>query len=183
MPAFEWGKYLLVVIAIGCMGAGLMYGHDALSGMFNSLVAEGLISPIGVKAQTVMYWAITLYAPINLFFWSLHCVMVANARTEPLGGYITSNPMGHIMLFATLIACAFANFATCVILDPFMGTMEGLGDGMLYNALSSMGVVDHIQTIFSAAHVITALAAGIMYLYMIGLSVSIEQMQYPVRSM
>lgn len=174
MPSFEWGKYLAIVIAVGVIAGGLMWGYDQIAQLFNTLVSEGLVSSIGVQSMTIIYWGIVCYAPINLLFWSLHCLMVANARTEYNGGYITSNPAGHFILFAVVLAAGLLNFGVCTILDPL--TIQ-LSD-MATPALISLGAADEFTVIFNAAHVLCALSVGIAYLYMMYLSISIETLQW-----
>jgi hypothetical protein len=174
LPSFEWGKYLAVVIAIGVVAGGLMWGYDQIADMFNSLVTKGLVSHVGVETQTVIYWSIVLFAPINLLFWSLHSILVGNARTEYNSGFITSNPAGHFILFAIIVAATLLNFGTCVILDPLTIAISGQSS----SALISMGVADEFATIFAAAHVLSALAIGIAYLYMIFVSISVETLQW-----
>lgn len=173
MPSFEWGKYLSIVIAIGVIAGGMMWGYDQLADLFNTLTAEGMVSHIGVQSMTVIYWSIVLYAPINLLFWSLHCIMVANARTEYGSGYITSDPTGHFIVFAIVIAATLLNFGTCAILDPLTIQLSDTASP----ALANMGVTDAFGVIFSAAHILSALAVGIAYLYMMFLSISVETLQ------
>jgi hypothetical protein len=174
MPSFEWGKYLAIVIAIGVIAGGLMWGYDQIAQLFNTLIAKGMVSTIGVQSMEVIYWASLCYAPINLLFWSLHCLMVANARTEYNSGFITSNPTGHFILFAILIAAGLLNFGVCTILDPLTIQLSDTAS----SALTSMNLLGSFSVIFSAAHVICALAVGIAYLYMIFLSISIETLQW-----
>jgi hypothetical protein len=174
VPSFEWGKYLSVVIALGVVAGGIMWGYDQLADLFNTLVSRGMVSHIGVQSMTVIYWSIVLYAPINLLFWSLHCILVANARTEYNSGFITSNPTGHFIVFAIIVAATFVNFGTCVILDPLTISISDNAS----SALIKFGVADEFGVIFNAAHILSALAVGIAYLYMIFLSVSVETLQW-----
>jgi hypothetical protein len=174
VPSFEWGKYLAITIAIGVIAGGLMYGYDSIANLFNTLVSSGKVSHIGVQSMTIIYWGIVCYAPINLLFWSLHCLMVANARTEYNSGFITSNPTGHFILFAIIIAAGLLNFGVCTILDPLSIQLSDTAS----SALSGMNLIGSFGVVFSAAHVICALAVGIAYLYMIFLSVSIETLQW-----
>jgi hypothetical protein len=173
VPSFEWGKYLSIVIAIGVVAGGLMWGYDQIAPLFNTLVSKGMISHIGVQSMTVIYWSIVLYAPINLFFWSLHCIMVGNARTEYGSGFITSEPAGHFIVFAIVVASALMNFGACVILDPLTISISDQSASALVNT----GVADEFGVIFSAAHILSALAVGIAYLYMMFLSISVETLQ------
>lgn len=182
MPSFEWAKYLTIVLAIGVMAGGLMWGYDKFAAGFNALIGTGNVSHIGVQSMTVLYWAIVCFAPINLFFWSAHCILVGNARTEPGSGFITSNPMGHIILFCIIIAAYLVNFGVCSVGDPTIIGLNGLhdvnGTSLVQQALTNFGVTGSMSVIFSSFHLLSCLAVGIAYLYMIYLSVSIESMQY-----
>jgi len=151
-----------------------MWGYDQIAGLFNTLVSKGLISHVGVESQTVLYWSIVLYGPINLLCWSLHCILVGNARTEYNSGFITSNPTGNFLLFAIIVAATMLNFGTCVILDPLTISISGQSS----SALISLGVADEFAVIFNAAHVLSALAVGIAYLYMMFLTISVETLQW-----
>jgi hypothetical protein len=179
MPAFDVGRYLATVLTIGVIAGALMWAYDQLATPFNSLSAAGLVSHIAVQSQTVIYWGIVAYAPINLLFATVAALLVANARSEVNSPLIMTDFGGHIILAVVVIASLIFNLLITGYLDPFMMSVSTLVTGI--TAIDPSGIAVGILTqAFSACHLLCAIAVAVAYLYMILGSVRIQALQWSV---
>lgn len=179
MAIFDGGRYVMAIIVIGVIAGALMWSYDQLATPFNSLTAAGMISHIAVQSQTVIYWSIVAYAPINLLFATVGALLVANARSEVNSPLIMTDFGGHIVLAVVIIAALLFNLIISGFMDPFI---IALGDNAVPSSiLDPAGAAANVLTmIFDAAHLLCALAVGIAYLYMILGSIRIQSLQWSV---
>ena len=173
MPAFDVVKIVSTFLIIGIISGGLMWAYDEVAPAFNSLIGAGMISHIGVQTFTVIYWSIVVFAPVNIIFASIQALLVANARAETNSPFITTDISAHIVLGVIIIASFMADFFVSAYLDPFMIALSGFS----VNTLDPGNV---LGTMFSAAHVLCAIAVGVAYLYMILNSVRVESLQWSI---
>lgn len=174
MPGFDIGKYVFTVIVIGIFAGGLMWAYDQLAPTFNDLIAQGMVSHIGVQTMQVLYFSIVAYAPINLIFASIQAILVANARAESNSPFVTTDISPHVVLAAVIIASFFTNFIVCVYLDTMF-----ISTGSLFS-VPALDPNNVLSTMFNAAHLLCVAATAIAYLYVILASVRIESLQWSI---
>jgi hypothetical protein len=179
MAVFDAGRYVMTILMIGVCAGALMWIYDQLATPFNTLVDTGMVSTIATQSSTVIYWGIVAFAPINLLFATVAAILVANARSEVNSPLIQTDYGGHMILMVVIMAALVLNLMVSGIVDPFI---IALGDNAVPSALIDPdgAAANVMQLIFSATHLLCALAVGVAYLFMILKSVRIQTLEWSV---
>jgi hypothetical protein len=179
MPAFDVGRYVVTILTIGVIAGALMWAYDQLATPFNELISTGLVSHIAVQSQTVIYWGIVAYAPINLIFATIAALLVANARSEVNSPLIMTDFGGHIVVAVVTISALVFNLIISGYMDPFIMSLGGIITNN--TAIDPNGTAQNILTsAFSACHLLCAISVAVAYLYMILGSIRIQALQWSV---
>ena len=179
MPALDIFKIVFMFLIIGCMAGGLMWVYNQFATPYNAIVAQGIVSSIGVQSMTIIYWSIVAYAPLCIIFSALNSIIVANARAETNSPYITTNYAGQIVLPIIIIISLVVDFLVCSFLDPFMIGMGGIA--VPGASIDPNGIVAGVMaSMFSAAHIGCDFCIAIAFMYMILTSIRVESLQWSV---
>lgn len=173
MASLDLVKFVMYTLLIGFIYGFTTYMYDQFAGVYNTMIAGGLVAPISVQVAEICYYSIIPFALTALLFTCLSALLVANARSEKLSPYFGLNPWGIITCGIGINAAMILNFCMS-FLDP---VVYNLASAMPVTQGSGWDMTIWLNRGFTMMHVLCVAIIVLGYAYMVFNSLSVESQE------